>query len=147
MSLTYQEVLEEDFEAMLALRIEALRESLERLKLFNPQRARERLRAHFKPEYMQHICWQGQRIGFYTLQPVQEVLRLHHLYILPPHQSLGLGAQIMQRIFSQARQEKKDVTLGALKLSRANPFYLSHGFQLVLEEEFDNEYRWYVEQH
>lgn len=44
-----------DFDDMVALRIEALRESLERLGRFDPVRARERLAAGFAPEYMRHI--------------------------------------------------------------------------------------------
>jgi hypothetical protein len=44
-----------DFDDMVALRIEALRESLERLGRFDPVRARERLAAGFAPEHMRHI--------------------------------------------------------------------------------------------
>jgi N-acetylglutamate synthase-like GNAT family acetyltransferase len=145
MSLIYQPVLPEDFDAMAAIRAEALRESLERLGRFNEQRSRERLQSQFEPEFMQHICWQSRRIGFYTLRAEQNVLRLHHLYILPANQNLGLGSEVMKRILQIAKEQKKDVTLGALKQSKANDFYLSHGFQLVQEEEFDNEYRWFVE--
>ena len=44
-----------DFDAMVAIRIEALRESLERFGRFDPVRARERLAAGFAPEQMRHI--------------------------------------------------------------------------------------------
>jgi len=44
-----------DFDAMVAIRVEALRESLERLGRFDPVRARERLAAGFAPEHMRHI--------------------------------------------------------------------------------------------
>ena len=42
-------VAESDFESLAALRIEAMRESLEQLGRFDPERARERLRAGFEP--------------------------------------------------------------------------------------------------
>ena len=47
--LSFAPVVWGDFEAMLAIRVEALRESLERLGRFDPTRARERLAAGFKP--------------------------------------------------------------------------------------------------
>lgn len=48
-------VFSTDFDGMVAIRIEALRESLERLGRFDPVRARERLAAGFAPEHMRHI--------------------------------------------------------------------------------------------
>ena len=53
--LSFAPVVWGDVEAMLAIRVEALRDSLERLGRFDPARARERLMAGFKPEFMQHI--------------------------------------------------------------------------------------------
>ena len=44
-------VTEADFEALLAIRIEAMRDSLERLGRFDPERARARLRSTFRPEH------------------------------------------------------------------------------------------------
>ena len=52
-----------DFDAMVAIRIEALRESLERLGRFDPVRARERLAAGFVLEHMRHIELDDERIG------------------------------------------------------------------------------------
>jgi hypothetical protein len=60
-----------DFDDMVALRIAALRPSLERLGRFDPVRAREWLAAGFQPEYMQHIALAGQRIGFITLSALK----------------------------------------------------------------------------
>ena len=52
-----------DFEALLALRLRAMRESLERLGRYDEQRARERLAAGFEPEHTHHIVVDGQRVG------------------------------------------------------------------------------------
>lgn len=135
-----------DFDAMLALRIEALRESLERLGRFDPARARERLAAGFVPEYMRHIELEGQRIGFITLRPDagQEPasLQLDHLYIQPALQSRGIGAWVLGWAKAQAAGQGRDITLSALKQSAANRFYLRHGFVQVGEGEFDLHYRW-----
>ena len=49
MTPTLAPVVDADFEAMLGIRMEALRESLERLGRFNPEVARARLRSQFRP--------------------------------------------------------------------------------------------------
>ena len=79
MSYSFEPVADDDFEPMLALRIAALRESLERLGRFDPARARERLRAGFAPAFMRHIVADGERIGFLTLRPADGALRIEHI--------------------------------------------------------------------
>lgn len=142
--LSWGRVQEADFAAMADLRAEALRASLERLGRFDPVRARERLRAVFLPDCMRHILWDGERIGYLTLTPQPGVpeLRLHHLYIRPGYQGQGVGQWALDWVKAQATAQGRDVTLGALRDSAANRFYLRHGFQLVEEQEFDLEYRW-----
>ncbi|HEX2012168.1 MAG TPA: GNAT family N-acetyltransferase [Roseateles sp.] len=140
--LSFEPVVPGDFEPMLELRIAALRESLERLGRFDPQRARERLQAGFAPEYMQHICVDGERIGYVTLRPAADLLRLEHLYVRPGQQGRGVGAWVMDWVKRVAGQRRQDVTLSALKFSDANRFYLRHGFEVVGESDFDIDYRW-----
>ena len=140
-----QPVVDADFEAMLALRIEALRESLERLGRFNPDVARARLRAQFWPEWMRHLVVDGERVGFFTVEPQADALHLHHLYVHPGAQGQGIGAWVIEQLQQRARQEGKRVTLGALRESRANDFYRRHGFELVEVRDFDNQYRWVPE--
>ncbi|CAM3726150.1 GNAT family N-acetyltransferase [Roseateles saccharophilus] len=127
-----------DFEEMLALRIEALRPSLERLGRFSPDVARVRLRSQFRPEWMKHLVVEGERVGYFTVEPREDELRLHHLYLKPAAQGRGIGAWVIDRIKSQGRP----ITLAALRESRANDFYRRHGFRVVAEQEFDIEYRW-----
>lgn len=137
-----------DFDAMVALRIEALRESLERLGRFDPVRARERLAAGFLPEYMRHIELDGERVGFMTLRPLPgqapPTLQLDHLYIRPACQGRGIGAWALDWAKAQAVRQHCDITLSALKQSAANRFYLRHGFVQVAQGEFDLDYRWHL---
>src|SRR5437868_2305228 len=133
-----QAVVPGDFEAMLAIRIGALRESLERLGRFNPDVARARLKSQFKPEWMQHLVVDGERVGYFTVEPREGELRLHHLYLKPAAQGQGMGAWVLGRI----KAEGLPITLAALRESRANGFYLRHGFRVVEEQDFDIEYRW-----
>ncbi|WP_235533726.1 MULTISPECIES: N-acetyltransferase [unclassified Roseateles] len=138
MTPTLAPVVDADFEAMLSLRIEALRESLERLGRFSPEVARARLQSQFRPEWMQHLVVRGERVVYFTVERRAGELRLHHLYLRPEAQGRGVGAWVLDQIKSQGLP----ITLAALRDSRANDFYRRHGFQVVEEQDFDIEYRW-----
>ena len=81
----------DDAEALVALRIAAMRESLERIGRFDPQRARERFLSGFDPARTRHVVVDGHRVGFVVTTPQTEWLSLDHLYIDPAHQGRGLG--------------------------------------------------------
>ena len=138
MNLTLAPVVDGDVEAMLALRIEALRESLTRLGRFNPEVARARLRAQFHPAWMQHLVLGGERVGYFTVEPREGELRLHHLYLAPAAQGQGIGAWVIDKLKARGLP----ISLAALRESRANDFYRRHGFRAVEEQDFDIEYRW-----
>lgn len=124
----------------MALRIEAMRESLERIGRFDPDRARERFRSGFSPAHTQHIVAGGARVGFVVTRAQGEYLLLDHLYIRPGHQGRGIGAAVLQGVFAQADSLGLPVKVGALRGSDANRFYARHGFELLAQEEFDNDY-------
>jgi ribosomal protein S18 acetylase RimI-like enzyme len=129
-----------DFEALHALRLRAMRDSLERIGRYDPQHARERLAAGFAPEHTQHIVVDGQRVGFVVLKPLSHVMRLDHLYIDPPFQRRGIGAQVMRWVFAQADEVQFPLELCALKGSNANRFYLRHGCVKTGEGDWDIDY-------
>lgn len=139
-ALRYEPVGEADFEALLALRIEAMRPSLERLGRFDPQRARSRLRATFRPEHTWSIELDGQRVGFYALRPDGGGLRLDHLYLRPDASGQGLGGQVLRRILDEADRLGLPVRVGALRGSDSNRFYRRHGFVQTGEGEWDIDY-------
>lgn len=139
-SLRFTPAAEADFEALLALRIEAMRDSLERLGRFDPDRARARLRGTFRPECTWHIEDDGKRIGFYCLRPEGEGLRLDHLYVHPAAQGQGVGGQVLRRILRDADRRGIAVTLSALRGSDSNRFYRRHGFVQISEGEWDIDY-------
>jgi GNAT superfamily N-acetyltransferase len=141
--LSLQPVLATDFEAMLALRIDAMRPSLERVGRFDVARSRERLSAGFFPQYMQHILLDGERVGFFTLKPEgEDALRLDHLYLRSKASGQGIGAWVLSQVLAQARESGLTVKLTALKESDANRFYLRHGFVLQREDGVDLHYEW-----
>lgn len=128
---------EDDFEALLSLRLAAMRESLERVGRFDPQRARERLSRGYLPAYTRHILKDGELVGFVVLVPREHDWLLDHLYIHPSAQGLGVGSWVLTQVLKEADAQHKAVSVTALKHSDANRFYLRHGFVLQAEGEWD----------
>lgn len=137
--LRYPETTPEDLEALAEIRVAAMRESLEAIGRFDPERARRRLADSFAPAHARWIDFDGERIGFYQLRPTGLEFRLDHLYLLPAHQGQGIGRKVLEHIFAET--QNAPITLGALNQSPANAFYQAHGFQIVEATEWDTEYR------
>ena len=138
--ITLEAVVAEDAEDLAALRVEAMRESLERVGRFDADRARTRFLANFSPEFTRAIVHGGERVGFAVVRPCADGLLLDHLYVRPSSQNRGIGAAALQAVFAQADACSANVRVGALRESDSNRFYLSHGFELVEQAEFDNYY-------
>lgn len=135
--ITLVQAAEADFEELVALRIAAMRESLERIGRFDPVRARERFRSGFSANYTKYVSVDGQRLGFVVVKPGQDQLLLDHLYIRPGHQGQGIGAAVLAQIFKEADALALPLRVGALRGSDANRFYQRHGFEFLAEEEWD----------
>jgi GNAT superfamily N-acetyltransferase len=91
---------------------------------------------------MRHLVVDGERVGYFTVEPREGELRLHHLYLRPGAQGQGIGAWVLD----QLKARGLPITLAALRDSRANEFYRRHGFQVVEAQDFDIEYRWHPAQ-
>lgn len=147
-----------DAEALAALRVEAMRPSLELLGRFDPARARERFLARFEP------CWTrwietiddpagarpGELVGLVVLRPDHDdrpaaaslgapPVRwlLDHFYLRPAWQGAGLGSAVLQALLAETDRSGQAVRVGALRGSPANGFYRRHGFQGLEETEWD----------
>ena len=138
--ISFEPVTDDDLESLITIRIEAMRESLERIGRFDPIRARERFINSFSPEHTQFVIVSNERVGFLVTKPHAEYLLLDHLYIKPPWQNRGIGAAVIAYVFSEAEKLKLPVRVGALRDSDSNRFYLRHGFRLTESTEFDNYY-------
>lgn len=139
-TFSFEPAAPDDAEELVALRIAAMRESLERLGRFDPVRARERFLSTFSPAHTRHLVVESRRVGFVVLRPAPEHLLLDHLYIHPSHQGKGIGAAVLAALFAQADAQDKPMRVGALRESDSNRFYVRHGFELVEEGEWDNYY-------
>ncbi len=135
--VTFAPATADDFDELVALRIAAMRESLERVGRFDSLRARERLRNSFYPEHTQFVLLDGKKIGFYTFRPLPEHYQLDHLYVHPACQSRGVGSHVLHRLLAQADARGLPVQLGALRESASNRFYQRHGFVKKSEDAWD----------
>ncbi len=117
-----------------------MRESLGRIGRFDPVPARERFLSGFSPEYTRHILVDGVRAGFVVVKPQDDGLLLDHLYLDPQFQNMGVGAEVLARVFAEADADRLALRVGALRDSDANRFYVRHGFRLVKEDAWDNYY-------
>lgn len=129
-----------DAEAMATLRVEAMKESLEMVGRFDPERARARFLSSFDPQLSHHIVVGKQRVGFVVVRPIEAGLLLDHLYVKPAFQNSGIGSKVLHWLFAKADAARQDLRVGALIKSRSNQFYLRHGFVLVEETSLDNYY-------
>lgn len=135
--LTLSPARSDELDELVALRIEAMRDSLERIGRFDPDRARQRFASGFAPEHTRHIVLNGDRVGFVTVKPTVECLLLDHLYVRPEHQGRGIGAWVLGEIFKEADAAKLPIRVGALRGSDSNRFYIRNGFNQVEETEWD----------
>jgi GNAT superfamily N-acetyltransferase len=128
---------EDDFDALLSLRLAAMQASLEKAGRFDPQRARERLSRGYLPAYTRHIRQNGELVGFVVVVPREHDWLLDHLYIHPSAQANGVGSWVLAQVLREADAQHMAVSVTALKHSDANRFYLRHGFVLQAEGEWD----------
>lgn len=131
----------DDLDALVALRIEAMRESLERIGRFDPDRARQRFASGFVPEHTRHIVLNEARVGFVAVHPIATGLALNHLYVRPHYQGRGIGAHVLGVVFAEADAAGLTLRVGALRGSDSNRFYLRHGFVQVEAAEWDIYYQ------
>ncbi|NML31718.1 GNAT family N-acetyltransferase [Paraburkholderia antibiotica] len=137
MKVTFVGTTHHDVDALVQIRIEAMRESLEQIGRFDPQRARDRFLASFDPAFCRFILVDGACAGFVLARPVDDYLALDHLYIVPQHQGKGIGSAVLASVFADADARSMPVKVGALRGSASNRFYQRHGFLKIEEAEWD----------
>ncbi|WP_087723685.1 GNAT family N-acetyltransferase [Pandoraea sp. PE-S2T-3] len=139
-TLTFTATTPADADLLVDMRIAAMRESLERIGRFDPERARDRFLASFDPALCKFIEIDGVRVGFVLVRPEADHWRLNHLYVLPEHQGKGIGARVLQDLFNRADAQRMPIRVEALRGSDSNRFYQRHGFVKTEESEWDIEY-------
>lgn len=137
MHFHFSQAHQSDFDRLFALRLLTMRESLERIGRFDPQRALERFQNSFRPQHTRLIIVKDQLAGCVALGPHEDGWLLEHFYIAPQFQGHGLGSLALSSLITQADQAQKTITLSVLQQSDAARFYERHGFHKTGEDEWD----------
>ena len=97
MDIKISRVTAADKEILAEIRIVSMRESLQAVGRFDPERARSRFIDTFDVQGTQAISIENQLAGFFTLKEYDDHLYLQHFYIHPKFQSRGLGSKILSK--------------------------------------------------
>lgn len=119
-----------------------MRESLERIGLYDGRRAFERFPSTFRPEHTRLILIAGELAGCVALKPEDDGLHLEHFYIHLAYQGRGLGAAVLKRLLVEAR---RPVRLSVLQQSDAERFYRRFGFVETARDDFDIYLSWHCQ--
>ena len=131
---------EADFEPLLALRIEVMREHLERVFRYKPSRARRIFRGHFDEPGLRLILMGDQRIGCVGFRSEPDCRKIDSFYLERRFHNTGLGTAILKVLLAEADAQGLPVRLEVLTGSKADRFYLRAGFVKLRKDEIEAEY-------
>ena len=133
-------VSEADFEPLLVLRTEVMREHLERVGRFTPERSRAVFRRHFDEPGTRLILLDGKRVGCVGFRHLEDEIKIDSLYLDRNLHNTGLGTKILKALLDEADASGLPVRLEVLAGSKADRFYLRHGFIKLREDEIEGYY-------
>ena len=133
-------ISEADFEPLLALRIDVMREHLERVFRYKPSRARRVFRATFDETGMRLILLDGERVGCVGFRKGDSEIKIDSFYLDRRLHNTGLGTKILKVLLGEADATGLPVRLEVLTGSKADRFYLRHGFVKLSEDEIEGQY-------
>jgi GNAT superfamily N-acetyltransferase len=131
---------EADFEPLLALRIDVMREHLERVFRYKPSRARRIFREHFDEPGLRLILVDEERVGCVGFRSGEGEIKIDSFYLDRRHQNRGLGATILKVLLAEADAQGLPVRLEVLRGSPADRFYERHGFGKFDEDDVEARY-------
>lgn len=131
---------EADFEPLLALRIEVMREHLERVFRYDPARARRVFRESFDEPGMRLILLGDERAGCVGFRIGDSEIKLDSFYLAKRLHNSGLGTEVLKVLLAEADALGLPVRLEVLHGSPAARFYLRHGFVKIGEDDIEAEY-------
>ncbi len=131
---------EADFEPLLAIRIDVMREHLERVFRYEPSRARRIFRRHFDEPGLRLILIGDTLAGCVAFRPGNDAIVIDSFYLDRRFQNRRLGATILKVLLAEADALAKPVHLDVLQDSPADRFYERHGFRKIKEDEIERTY-------
>jgi GNAT superfamily N-acetyltransferase len=136
----FREATEKDFEPLLTIRIDVMREHLERVFRYKPSRARRIFREHFTEPGLRAIMIGDELGGCVGFRRGDSEIKLDSFYLHRRHHNSGLGTTILKVLLAEADAAGLPVRLDVLTGSKADRFYLRHGFVKLKEDEIEGHY-------
>ena len=133
-------ISEADFEPLLVLRVEVMREHLERVSRFTPERSRGVFREHFDEPGIRLILVGNGRAGCVGFRTDADGFKIDSFYLEQRLHNSGLGTAILHVLLAEADAAGKPVRLEVLTGSKADRFYLRHGFVKLRQDDIEAEY-------
>jgi len=133
-------VAEADFEPLLGLRTEVMREHLERVGRYTPERSRSMFRGHFDEPGLRVILLDDERVGCVGFRRGDQEFRIDSFYLERRLHGSGLGTTILKALLAEADAAGLPVRLEVLNGSKADRLYLRHGFVKLREDEIEGFY-------
>ena len=133
-------VTEADFEPLLAIRTDVMREHLERVGRYTPERSRRMFRGHFDEPGTRLILQEGVRVGCVGFRKHDHEIRIDSFYLERRLHGSGLGTVILKALLAEADATGLPVRLEVLTGSKADRLYLRHGFVKLREDEIEGFY-------
>jgi len=117
-----------------------MRDHLERVGRFKPSRARRIFREHFDEPGLRLILVGDERIGCVGFRSETDCLKIDSFYLDRRFHDSGLGTTILKVLLAEADAQGLPVRLEVLAGSKADRFYLRHGFVKLREDKIETEY-------
>lgn len=136
----FDPVSEADFEPLLVLRVDVMREHLERVFRYSPERAREVFRGHFDEPGMRLILAGDERIGCVGFRRHDSEIKIDSFYLDRRYHNSGLGTVILKVLPAEADASGLPVRLEVLTGSPADRFYERHGFVKLKHDDIEASY-------
>jgi GNAT superfamily N-acetyltransferase len=111
-------VSEADFEPLLAIRIEVMREHLERVFRYKPSRARRIFREHFGEPGLRLIVIGDETAGCVGFRVGQAEIKIDSFYLARRYHNRGLGTEIVRVLLAEADALGLPIELDVLRGSR-----------------------------
>jgi len=132
---------EADFEPLLAIRIEVMREHLERVFRYKASRARRVFREHFAEPGLRSILVGDEIAGCVGFRIGEAEIKIDSFYLARRHHNRGLGTEILKALLAEADAIGLPVELDVLIGSPADRFYERHGFVKQGQDDIEANFR------
>jgi GNAT superfamily N-acetyltransferase len=117
-----------------------MREHLERVFRYKPSRARRIFREHFDQPGMRLILVGGELAGCVGFRIGTDEIKLDSFYLQRRFHNSGLGTVILKVLLAEADSIGRPIRLEVLTGSKADRFYLRHGFVKLSEDPIEGHY-------